>query len=111
MSNKYFNKKTFYNGKIYDSRKEAKRAFELELLQKAGYISNLEKQKKFELQPSFKAQGKTERAITYIADFYYFDNKEHIWVAEDTKGFRTEIYRIKRKMFLYKYPEIKFIES
>lgn len=111
MSTKYFNHKTIYKGKIYDSKKEAKRAYELDILQKAGYISHLEKQKTFVLQPSFKVNGKTERAITYIADFYYFDNKANIWIAEDTKGFRTEVYRIKRKLFLNKYPEIKFIES
>lgn len=107
---KYFNKKTIYKGVVYDSKKEARRAYELEILQRSGHICNLERQRRFELQQSFKIGNKTERAITYIADFYYFDNKEHIWVAEDTKGFRTDVYKIKRKLFLYKYPEIKFIE-
>ncbi len=101
---KYRNKKT--NG--YDSKKEAKRADELKLLERAKVISNLEKQVAFELQPSFKADGKTERAIKYIADFKY--SKDGTEVVEDVKGFKTDVYKIKRKMFLFKYPHIKFIE-
>lgn len=109
MQAKYFNHKTVYNGIVYDSKKEAKRAYELEMLQRAGLISNLEKQKVFELQPSFKINGKTERAITYLADFVYIkDNKT---IVEDTKGFKTDVYKIKRKMLLYKYPDIIFVES
>lgn len=114
MSSKYFNKKTIYKGTVYDSRKEAKRAYELEMLQRAGYISNLQKQVMFELQPSFKAQGKTERAITYLADFYYFDNQKNIWIAEDVKSPMTRtlpVYRIKKKLFLFKYKDILFIET
>lgn len=109
MQAKYFNHKTIYNGRVYDSKKEAKRAYELEMLQRAGLISNLEKQKVFELQPSFKINGKTERAITYLADFVYI--KDGKTIVEDTKGFKTDVYKIKRKLLLYKYPDIIFVES
>lgn len=109
MQSKYSNKKTSYKGIIYDSKKEAKRAYELDIMQRAGLIQNLERQKSFELQPSFKLNGKTIRAITYIADFVYTKNGQTI--VEDVKGFKTEIYRLKYKMFLYKYPDITFIES
>lgn len=108
---KYGNKKTFYNGKVYDSKKEAKRAYELDMLRRAGVISNLERQRRFELQASCTIRGITVRAITYVADFYYYDNEKHTWVAEDTKGFKTEVYKIKKKLFLVKYPDILFIES
>lgn len=108
---KYGNKRTVYNGKIYDSKKEARRAYELDILQRSGYICCLERQRRFELQQSFTVRGTTIRAITYIADFYYFDNQKKIWVAEDTKGYRTEVYKLKRKLFLAKYPDILFIES
>lgn len=108
---KYGNKRTIYNGRTYDSKKEAKRSYELDLLQRAGYIRNLERQRRFELQQSCKIRGTTIRAITYIADFYYYDNVKKTWVAEDTKGFRTEVYKIKKKLFLVKYPDILFIES
>lgn len=114
MKNKYFNKKT--NG--YDSKKESKRANELKLLEKGKYISHLQEQKVFELQPSFKVRDnkppfkmKTIRAITYVTDFYYYDNEKNIWICEDVKGFKTEVYKIKAKIFQYIYKDILFIES
>lgn len=105
MSSKYFNKKT--NG--YDSKKESKRAIELKLLERGKLISELKEQVVFELQPSFKCNGKTERAIKYVADFTYIKDGKQI--VEDVKGYKTEIYKLKRKMLLYKFPEIIFIES
>lgn len=112
---KYFNKKTVYNGTIYDSRKEAKRGYELDMLQRAGHICNLERQKRIELLPSFKTRcGKTERAITYVADFFYWDKQLSSWVVEDVKSPITKtlpVYRIKKKMFMYKYPDVLFRES
>ena len=112
MQSKFHNRKTFYKGVVYDSKKEAKRAYELEMLQRAGAICHLERQRRFELQQSFNLCGTTIRAITYIADFYYYDNQKKQWVVEDTKGFRTDVYKLKKKLFLYKYsPEVLFIES
>lgn len=111
---KYHNIKTVYKGVKYDSKKEAERAYILDMLQRSGYISHLERQKVFELQPSFKAQGKTERAITYIADFYYFDIIKQKWVVEDVKSPITRqlpVFRIKKKLFLYKFTNILFLES
>ena len=111
MQSKFHNRKTFYKGVIYDSKKEAKRAYELDLLRRAGFISNYERQRRFILQDGFKIRGKSIRAITYVADFYYYDNNKKTWVVEDTKGFRTDVYKLKKKLFLYKYPDIVFIES
>ena len=102
---KYKNKIT--NG--YHSAKEYRRANELKLLERAGHISELCEQVTFELQPYFKCDGRTERAIKYIADFTY--NKNGNLFVEDVKGFKTDVYKIKRKMLLFKYPEIKFIET
>lgn len=110
MQSKYHNRKTAYNGTIYDSKKEANRARELSLLQRIGHIHNLERQKRFELQPTSTIRGTTIRAITYVADFYYYDELQKTWVAEDVKGFRTEVYKIKKKLFLVKYPDILFKE-
>lgn len=98
---KYNNKKVEYNGIKFDSKKELK--FYLQLLEREqnGEVSNIRLQVPFTLQPSFKFNGKTIRAITYKADFVYYDNtdkKEHI---VDTKGFRTEVYKIKKKIMLY----------
>lgn len=66
-------------------------------------IKDLELQKKFELQPKYKINDKTIRAISYVADFVYWDNTKKEVIIEDTKGFRTEIYKLKKKLFEYKY--------
>jgi hypothetical protein len=100
---KYNNAK--YNG--YDSKKEAKRAAELKLLEKAGEITSLQEQVPYELIPSQYriVNGKRrciERAMKYIADFQYVD-KDGNTVVEDAKGYRTEVYRIKKKLMLYFY--------
>lgn len=108
--NKYGNKKTLYNEIKFDSIKEEDRYKQLRLLEKANLIKELELQKTFELQPSFKYEDKTYRRITYIVDFYYYDNKLHKYVAEDVKGFATDVYKIKKKMFMYKYSDIVFKE-
>lgn len=90
----------------YDSKKEARRHQELLLLQRAGKITNLERQVKFELIP--KQDG--ERACTYVADFVYnlVDTGEK--VVEDTKGYKTEVYRIKKKLMLWVH-KIRIIET
>jgi hypothetical protein len=94
-------------GRVYDSKKEANRAFELEMLEKYGKIHNLQKQVPFVLQEGYtNKQGKKIRPITYIADFTYEEDGKII--VEDTKGVETEVFKIKRKMLEYKYPDIEF---
>lgn len=106
--NKYHNKKVIYNGITFDSIKEKNRYIELKLLERAGLIKDLKLQYEFELQPAFIINKKKIRKISYIADFYYFDNELNDYVIEDTKGMRTDIYKLKKKMFEYKYKkEIK----
>lgn len=99
---KYGNVRTEVNGVKYDSKKEAKRAQELEVQERLGLITNLERQKKFVLQPSFKFMGKTIREIAYVADFVYIENG--IQVVEDVKSPATRknpIYTLKKKMMMY----------
>ena len=110
MYNKYHAKKTWMKGRVYDSKKEANRAFELELLAKYGKIQNLQKQVPFVLQEGFvDRDGHKVRPIEYVCDFVYEENGQKI--AEDSKGFRTKEFILKKKMFLYRYREYKFIES
>jgi hypothetical protein len=94
---KYRNEKT----RGYASKKEAERAKELRLLEKAGVIRNLREQVSYELIP---AQPPYEKACAYVADFVYdeFIEWRDGWreIAEDCKGYRTEAYRIKRKLML-----------
>lgn len=100
-ANKYKNTKVFYDGKIFDSKKEAKRYYELRLLEKAREITDLQTQVKFVLIPSQRgADGKVvERECSYTADFVYQENGKT--VVEDTKGYRTPEYRLKRKLMLH----------
>lgn len=101
IMSKYKNKKVMIDNILFDSKKEANYYTYLKLLEKAGKITDLELQKKFILQPSFKLNGKTYRAITYIADFVYKENGQvHV---VDTKGYRTQAYKIKKKLFMKKY--------
>lgn len=98
--NKYRNRKTEVDGITFDSRKEAKRYQELKLLERAGEISDLQRQVPFLLIPAQRIGGKVaERAVQYKADFVYTDHGET--VVEDTKGIRTGEYIIKRKLMLY----------
>lgn len=104
--NKYHNTKIIIDGIKFDSKKEGNRYKELKLLEKLGIIDNLRLQVPFELQPSFKYKNKTIRAITYVADFVYFDNEKNKMIIEDTKGMKTEVYKLKRKMMMYQGYEI-----
>lgn len=108
--NKYKNKMVILDNIKFQSRKESNRYMELKLLEKTGLIKELELQKEFLLQPSFKKNDKTYRKITYKADFYYFDAHLGKYIAEDVKGFKTDVYKLKKKMFEYKYPELELVE-
>lgn len=88
----------------YDSKKEKYRADLLKLLEKQGEISNLKEQVKFELIPSQyevinNKKRCVEKSCSYIADFTYCDVHGNFTV-EDTKGFKTKDYIIKRKLML-----------
>lgn len=110
---KYHAKKVSIQGEVFDSKKEARRFLELQMLEKAGKISGLQRQKKFVLVPAQyepettgprggKIKGKLlEREVAYYADFVYFDEEEKDFVIEDTKGVRTKDYIIKRKLMLW----------
>lgn len=97
---KYHNKKIVVDGETFDSAKEYSRWCELKMLERAGEIADLERQKRFELIPTQKIDGKTvERPLSYIADFCYVENGKP--VVEDCKGMRTDVYIIKRKLMLF----------
>ena len=103
--NKYKNRKIVVDNIKFDSILEANRYQELKLLQRARQISNLRLQVPFLLQESFKKNGTTHRKIEYIADFVYEENGQT--VVEDTKGMKTETFKIKQKLFEYKYPDLE----
>ena len=95
---KYGSQKT---GK-HASKKEARRSAELRAMQRAGLISNLQEQVKYTLIPSQRgSDGKViERPVTYTADFVYQDADGN-QIVEDSKGFRTQQYIVRRKLMLW----------
>ena len=109
--NKYKNKKTVVDGIKFDSMKEAGRYSELVLLHNMGMIKDLELQPEFELCAGIMWNGKKLRARKYRADFMYTDTVTGNVVVEDVKGAITQLYSLKRSIFLNLYPEYTFIET
>lgn len=105
---KYHNHKTTCDGIVFDSKLEARRWEQLKRMLAAGEIKNLQRQPNFILQPSFKKHNKTYRAIEYRADFQY-QTQDGRTVVEDVKGIETDVFKIKRKMFEYKFPELSLV--
>lgn len=99
MASKFHNVRTLG----YASKKEARRAQELKLLQRAGEISGLTEQVRYELIPQQRMEINgvivKEGSAAYFADFVYQD-KNGLTHVEDTKGMLTPLYRLKRKLML-----------
>ena len=108
MTNKYNAEKTTVDGIRFDSKAEAERYTVLRDMERHGVISDLRLQAPIELIPACKVNGKTQRAIIYKADFVYQQNGQRI--VEDVKGFETKEYKIKKKILLWRYPDIAFYE-
>lgn len=104
--NKYKNQKTQYKGISFDSKKECEYFIYLESLEAQGAISELQRQVRFELQPAFKHNGKTIRSINYVADFTFKDKDGQLHIV-DTKGIKTEVYKLKKKMMQFKGYDIE----
>ena len=97
------------NGIVFDSELEMKYYRDVVLPGvESGRIKYYELQKPYELQPKFVHDGKIVQPIKYVADFYieYADGSSEVI---DTKGIPDSTAIIKRKMFWYVYPDIKYI--
>lgn len=92
---KYGNRKTVVDGATFDSEAEARRYWQLKLLQRAGKIQGLEIHKRFKLHAG----------IVYECDFFYSENFE--LVAEDVKGKETDVFRLKARLFREDYPDVE----
>ncbi len=100
---KYKNKKTTCDGIEFDSKKERNYYLKFKAMQDLGIIRDLELQKEYILQDKFVLNGKTRRKITYKADFSYITTEDDKLHVVDVKGFKTEVYKLKKKLFEYKY--------
>lgn len=105
-TNKYHNKKIIYDGITFDSKKEFMRYRELKLLERSGAITELEIQVPFVL---FE-KSKYGRVIKYVADFVYFDKRKSKKIVEDVKGFKTDVYKLKKRILAEKF-DIEIFET
>lgn len=101
--NKFGNKKVRVDGMTFDSKKEYARWCDLQLLQRAGKISDLQRQLLFPLHDNvYDEEGnKIFGKIGYRADFVYLENGK--LVVEDVKGYRTPEYLHKKRDMYEKY--------
>ena len=88
----------------FDSMGEYARWQDLKLLQRGGVITGLKRQVKFELVPKQKTKdGKNVQPVDYVADFRYYDTRTGEWITEDFKGVKTDAYKIKKKLMLFRW--------
>ena len=135
MGNKYHAVRTEVDGITFHSKGEAKRYGDLKLLEKSNSISGLKLQPKYILEPgdSDLAVYGLQRAISYVGDFSYrvirhsvisilgqeaavlIATKDpdylSVEVCEDFKGHRTPVYKLKRHLFVRRYPDIYHLET
>lgn len=97
---KYGNRKTVLDGIVFHSRREAERYLVLKAMERDGLVSGLQLQQRIPLVVN------GVKVTTWVADFTYFDTASGRTEYEDVKGYRTDSYRIKAKLFeaLYGQP-------
>lgn len=105
---KYKNCITYAEGFKFASKKEYERYRTLKKFEYMHEITNLEAQKEMTLMEGFMPKRFTwlgaqtpQQPVKYYADFYYFDKTINCWVLEDVKGFRKDVYLLKRKLILW----------
>lgn len=98
---KYRAKKVYFDGYTFDSKKEAQRYKDLLLYEKAGEIEDLQ------IHPRLRIKINGESVCDYVGDFQYRDYRG--LVIEDTKGVRTALYRLKKKL-LWAIYKIQIVE-
>lgn len=103
---KYHAKKTVVDGITFDSRREAYRYLVLKNMEEEGAIEDLRRQVRYELVPAFDVDGRHYRPVFYVADFVYIDKETGEEVVEDVKGMRTDVYRLKSKLFARRYGKV-----
>ena len=106
VKNKYNNKKTTIDDIVFDSKDEALYYQALKDMKAKGLIKDFELQPEFILQEGFEKDEKKYRAIKYTADFRVLTNNDSSYIV-DVKGMLTTEFKIKMKLFNYKYPDIE----
>lgn len=96
---KYKNKRTIYDGMVFDSIKEKNRYIELQLMEKSGAIEGLKRQVDFILID----KSKYGQCIKYKADFTYIENDKLIVEDVKSKATKTRVYLLKKRLLAERY--------
>lgn len=107
--NKFNAKKKTIDGIVFASKAEADYYCKLKLLKQAGEIKDFELQPTFELLPAFTKHGKKFLPATYTADFKVTHLDGSVEIVE-VKGYKTQDYRLRMKLFNFTHRDIKFTE-
>lgn len=104
---KYRNVKTIIDDICFDSKAEAQYYVDLKEKKQKGEIADFECQVDFTLQEGYTSpsSGKKARPIIYRADFVvtHTDGSEDVIDVKGARGFQTEVFKLKRKLFEYKF--------
>ncbi len=109
---KYGNKKPTFNGITFDSNAERDYYLYLMSLKQSGEIQDFTRQPNFLLQESFKKNEQTFKSIHYKADFQVVHLDGHIEIVDvkPSKDFQTDVYKLKKKLFEKRYPDLTIHE-
>lgn len=102
------NKKVEIDGILFDSKLESEYYLELKRLQQNKKIHHFELQPEYVLIDAFTKNGKKYRKMTYTADFKVYTDENSFYLV-DTKGFETEVFKLKEKLFNYLYQDIPLL--
>ncbi len=102
---KYGNTRTQHaDGTWFDSKHECEDYNDLKLMLAAGEISDLQLQVRYALH----AVNGT-KVCDYIADFVY--KRGNLTIVHDSKGMRTDVYKLKKKWFEAGYAPLRILET
>lgn len=102
-NNKFGAIRTVVDGVTFDSKSEARRWQELQLLERAGEIQNLSRQVPYDLRAWATKGAKGDVVGRIVIDFEYYDVRAAAWIVEDRKGCVTPLWRWKAKHFKAQY--------
>jgi hypothetical protein len=97
--------KVVINNITFDSLNESRFYIKILKEQKQGLIKSFELQKRFEIIPAYIKNNKKIRKAEYLADFVIHYNNGSTMVI-DIKGIETDVFKLKKKLVEYMYPEI-----
>ncbi len=101
-ASKFHATRTEVDGIAFQSKREARRWQQLRILEAAKQIRNLRRQVPYPIVVVNLETGEIVTVSRYFADFVYED-LTGAEVIEDAKGFKTETYKLKKRLVEAQY--------